>query len=133
MESQSRLTTVPAVHPTGRGPVPRWSPRGAYRQGDVLLLPCADIPAGVRREAPEEGRVVLARGEVTGHAHVMRADRVCHCRDDGTGSGYVRIACDAPSALTHEEHKALMVPPGNYRVVRQREYQPKGLPRAVAD
>jgi hypothetical protein len=27
----------------------------------------------------------------------------------------------------------LMVPPGTYRVVRQREYQPRALPRAVID
>ena len=30
----------------------------------------------------------------------------------------------APTTLTHEEHSALTVPPGAYRVVRQREYVP---------
>ena len=113
----------------GSGP----RPRGALRQGDVLLLPCDAIPTGARPEAPEDGRVVLARGEVTGHAHVMGAERVCRFRDDGTGSGYVRVDGGAPVALTHEEHEPLMVPPGSYRVVRQREYQPRSLPRMVVD
>ena len=129
MDWQIRDSTATRVRRTARGPIPR----GAYRQGDVLLLPCAGIPAGARPEAPEDGRVVLARGEVTRHAHVMGAERVCHFRDDGTGRGYVRVEGDAPAALTHEEHEALMVPPGDYRVVRQREYQPRSLPRAVAD
>lgn len=113
---------------------PRYQPGRPIRQGDVLLVPCAAIPAGVRQEAVENGRVVLARGETTGHAHAMAADRVCHFREDGSGSGaYLRIEGTAPVALTHEEHSPLMVPPGSYRVVRQREYQPRAIPRAVVD
>ena len=105
-----------------------------YRQGDVLLLPCAGIPTTACAEAPENGRVVLARGEATGHTHAMAAERVCYFRDDGAArGGYVRVDGSAPVALTHEEHTPLMVPPGSYRVVRQREYQPQQLPRPVLD
>lgn len=106
-----------------------------YRQGDVLLVPCAEIPAGAHEEAPENGRVVLARGERTGHAHTMAADRVCYFREDGSGSGggFLRVAGPAPVDLTHEEHAPLSIPPGNYRVVRQREYQPRAAPRTVTD
>jgi hypothetical protein len=129
MQWHSDVTTADRDRRRGRGP----TARGAFRQGDVLLLPCGRIPAAARAEPPEDGLVVLARGEVTGHAHVMAAERVCRFREDGTGRGYVRVGGDAPSALTHEEHEALMVPPGDYRVVRQREYQPRSLPRAVAD
>jgi len=104
-----------------------------YRQGDVLLVPCADIPAGAVEEAAEHGRVVLARGERTGHAHTMAADRVCYFREDGTGRGFIRVAGPAPVDLTHEEHAPLAIPPGSYRVVQQREYQPRAAPRAVTD
>lgn len=114
-------------------PNPSQHVRRSYRQGDVLLVSCAEIPVSARPEASEDDRIVLARGEFTGHAHVMAAGRVCHFRDDGTGSGFVRIEGAAPAALTHEEHAPLMVPPGSYRVVRQREYQPRALPRAVID
>ena len=106
-----------------------------YRQGDVLLIPCADIPAGACVEAAENGRVVLARGERTGHAHTMAADRVCYFREEGSGSGggFVRVAGPTPVDLTHEEHAPLTIPPGSYRVVQQREYQPRAAPRAVVD
>jgi hypothetical protein len=50
------------------------------RQGDVYLQPIAALPAGEAKEIREPGRVVLAHGEVTGHAHaiydVIDRDRV---------------------------------------------------------
>lgn len=105
----------------------------SYRQGDVLLVPCTEIPAGACEEAAENGRVVLARGEQTGHAHAMSSARVRYFREDGSGSGFIRVAGSAPVELRHEEHAPLAIPPGTYRVVRQREYQPRAAPRAVAD
>ena len=104
-----------------------------YRQGDVLLVPCADIPTGAYEEAAENGRVVLARGEQTGHAHTMTADRVCYFREDGTGGGFIRVTGVASVDLAHEEHASLAIPPGNYRVVQQHEYQPRAAPRTVTD
>lgn len=104
-----------------------------YRQGDILLIPCAGIPAGAKEEAPEQGRVVLARGEVTGHSHAMAAERVRFFRDDGLGRAFVQVTGEAPVDLKHEEHAPLAIPPGNYRLVRQREYLPQEDPRAVAD
>lgn len=43
-----------------------------YRQGDVLIVP-AKMPAKAKlEEVPrEDGRVVLAHGEATGHAHAF--------------------------------------------------------------
>lgn len=107
----------------------------SYRQGDVLLVPCDDIPLGAREEAAEAGQVVLAHGEHTGHSHVMRGDRVCYFRDDGTGGGgaYIRVTGREPVDLSHEEHSPLAIPPGTYRVVQQREYQPRAVPRFVRD
>lgn len=105
-----------------------------FRQGDVLLVPCSEIPAIARKEAPAGERVVLAEGERTGHAHTMLADRVSYFREDGSGSGaYVHVAGPSPVDLTHEEHDTLAIPPGNYRVVQQRQYQPRAAPTAVAD
>src|SRR3546814_8010334 len=70
-----------------------------YRQGDVLLVPCTDIPTRAFEEAAENGRVVLARGERTGHAHTMPADRVRYFREDGTGNGFIRVAGPPPVDL----------------------------------
>lgn len=45
------------------------------RHGDVVLVPVAEVPAGktVRRK---HGKLVLAEGEITGHAHVIEAPDV---------------------------------------------------------
>jgi hypothetical protein len=112
--------------------------RRAYRQGDVLLLPCPGIPADATEETPENGRVVLAHGERTGHSHAMSGERVRQFRQerfdrvDGRRA-YVRVAGSSPVALQHEEHGTLMIPPGDYRVIQQREYRPRSIPRAVID
>jgi len=106
-----------------------------YRQGDLLLVPCAEIPAGAYEKAAENGRVVLARGERTGHAHTMAGDRVCYFREDGSGGGvgFIHVAGPSSVELVHEEHASLTIPPGCYRVVQQREYQPRAAPRNVGD
>jgi hypothetical protein len=41
------------------------------RQGDVLLTPVASLPAGCQAVPLDKGRIVLAYGEVTGHAHAI--------------------------------------------------------------
>lgn len=106
----------------------------SYRQGDILLLPCPKIPPRAVPEAAEDGLIVLARGETTGHRHVMAADRVAYFREDGAGGGgFIRVSGNTPVDLSHEEHAPLAIPPGNYRVVRQREYQPQARPRRVMD
>jgi hypothetical protein len=43
---------------------------------------------------------------------------------------FLRIV--STSLLTHEEHRAIPLPPGLYRVARQREYSPDVI-RHVAD
>lgn len=44
-----------------------------YRQGDVLLRRVEALPANVRPKQSDEERIVLAYGEVTGHAHAIDA------------------------------------------------------------
>jgi hypothetical protein len=106
-----------------------------FRQGDVLLVPVAAerLPANFRpppRDA--RGRLVLALGEATGHAHAVAApDADLLAGPDARDERFLRIVTDAQ--LTHEEHAAIPLPAGLYRVVRQREYAPWGGQREVAD
>ena len=100
-----------------------------YRQGDVLLVPVDEVPAGKSVER-EGGKLILARGEATGHHHAV-LDRNAELMESAEAV-YLKIM-EAPAHLTHQEHATIEVPPGTYRVVRQREYQPKELPRRVAD
>ena len=100
-----------------------------YRQGDILLDAVDALPAGAVRRPRDAGRVILAYGEVTGHAHAFATPTV---EDYAVGEDrYVEITVE-PAMLLHEEHAPIPVPPGVYRVRRQREYTPEEI-RTVAD
>ena len=101
------------------------------RQGDVLLVPVEETPADVVPVAVEDGRLILARGEATGHHHsIAFADRVALFREDGSGGGlFLSVTGPAPVVLEHQEHHALQIPPGNFEVRRQKEYAPEQIRR----
>ncbi|MET8648557.1 MULTISPECIES: hypothetical protein [Nocardia] len=107
-----------------------------YRQGDVLIMPlnesavpdsAAHAPS-VARDA--RGRLVLALGEVTGHAHAVQGPGRL-IREAGA-TGPMLLHLPEGGRVVHEEHAAIGLPKGWYRVVRQREYVP-GSVRIVAD
>jgi hypothetical protein len=110
-----------------------------FRQGDVLLVPAStrELPANLQplpRDA--RGRLVLALGEATGHAHAVSARDAELLADPAeVDRRFLRIANEA--MLTHEEHAPIPLPPGLYRVVQQREFVPgsfeAGWFRPVAD
>lgn len=117
-DSERPSAPAPGAEPSS-APALAFTP-AQVRQGDVLLVPVAEVPAGARRLARAGGRVVLAEGEVTGHAHAIRSASATLL---AVGEDrYLRVA--APVTLDHEEHAALGVAPGVYRVVIQREYVP---------
>ena len=91
-----------------------------YRQGDVLIIPMKSIPKKLEAIPREDGRIVLAHGEVTGHAHAIKAQEAALFRDPKLMEIFMTVSGDAV-ALEHEEHHTIVLPPGNYRVIRQRE------------
>ena len=102
-----------------------------YRQGDVLLIRVAKAPRLARHIKAKPGRIVLAEGETTGHAHRLEVE-LADLLEDATGRRFVEMP--VPGRLVHEEHGAIDVPAGVYEVVRQREYVPEShAPRPVAD
>ena len=104
----------------------RVTPGTHFRQGDVLLL--ADdpdsLPEKVRPVPRQGGRVVLAEGEVTGHAHAISSPAATLLRvgTDADAPRFLRTG--APVDLVHEEHATIALPEGLYTVVIQREYVP---------
>lgn len=94
-----------------------------YRQGDVLLLECESFEElrGSARERPVDGRLVLALGEATGHAHTVRASGHVALR---ARPGTRWLQATAPVQLEHQEHGPITVGPGTYAIVIQREYVP---------
>lgn len=103
------------------------------RQGDVFILEVSDIPTAAKEVMRDNGRVVLAYGEVTGHSHAIANPKAKLFRDDGNGGAtFLSITAPTGADLHHEEHRTITVPPGNYRVVIQQEYTPEAI-RNVAD
>lgn len=99
-----------------------------YRQGDVFLEKIDAIPAGVTKQEPERRGFVLAEGEATGHAHTLDPKYAALYQADS--ATYLQLV--KPVDLNHQEHGTVTLPPGKYRVVRQREYTPEDI-RNVAD
>ena len=106
--------------------------RPMVRQGDVLLIPVATLPAGAAQKPRDQGRVVLAYGEVTGHAHVVQSDAEAVEAFLADHNGQTFLSAPAGSRVVHEEHDAIPLE-GVYRVVRQREWTDDDEPRQVAD
>jgi hypothetical protein len=104
-----------------------------YRQGDVLLVRTdRELPDTARAVPPDAGRVVLARGEATGHAHAIDSP-LAQLYEEHDGRRYLRVRAEAGHVrLLHEQHDPIALPPGLYEVRRQREYAPDDI-RPVSD
>jgi hypothetical protein len=107
-----------------------------YRQGDVLIVPLAEeavpshVAAAPREPRDGRGRLVLALGEVTGHAHAVVGPGEL-VREQGP-FGPALLHLPQGGRVVHEEHGPIALPKGWFRVIRQREYVP-GSVRIVAD
>ena len=89
-----------------------------FFHGDLFIKPGA-IPEGAKPVARDSQKgAVLAYGEATGHAHAI-ADGAFLFEHDGTL--YVRVE-EGAAPLDHEEHGVKVLDPGEYEVLRQREY-----------
>jgi hypothetical protein len=93
-----------------------------------LVRPVGKIPKGAVKQK-RDSRIVLAYGEVTGHAHAI-ADEAVDVFVTAEGTMYLWVKTEA--TLKHEEHGAITLPPGNYERVLQREYSPEAI-RKVRD
>jgi hypothetical protein len=97
-----------------------------WRQGDVFIAPVTAIPA-------EAGRLkhgTLVEGEATGHSHRIE-DLATAQVFQGRDELYLRVVHEA-ARIIHQEHGAITLPRGTYRVWKQREYAP-GMIRWVVD
>jgi hypothetical protein len=107
--------------------------RKVIRQGDVMLVPIDNLPENLQPAAPENDRLIIAHGEVTGHHHSFAmSDRIAMFREDGSGGGLFLFA-QGPVALEHQEHDTIPVPPGAWEVRRQRTATSAGVSMRVAD
>jgi len=97
------------------------------RQGDVLLVAVSEIPSSATIANLDHGDIILAHGEVTGHAHRIAKPADKAKLWDAGAERFLQVM-EAVS-LSHEEHSAAAIPPGAYRVAIQTEYTPAELRR----
>ena len=96
-----------------------------WRHGDVFIQSCDAIPTGARR-LPHN---VLAKGELTGHAHrITERDAAQLWQTDD--SLYLEVF-GGRATVEHEEHLPITLDRGTYRVWIQREYTPQAIRRVV--
>jgi len=104
-----------------------------YRHGDVIIERVTSVPHSTTLVPRDQhGRIILAAGEATGHHHTI-ADREAEFVRTETDERFLRVMAASGVTLVHEEHAAITLPPGDYRIKIQREYQPNALPRRVVD
>ena len=99
------------------------------RQGDILIIPITKAPKKLTPVTPEHGRLILARGEATGHHHSVDARCATLNLDEG---GVMFLDVEELTEVRHQEHDPIALEPGQYKVVRQREYTPEAI-RNVQD
>ena len=103
-----------------------------YRQGDVLIRSVKAIPSGAKNVTPKD-RIVLAYGEVTGHAHAIApGEAIEFSLADAAGVVRRFLSVVKNAVVRHEEHAPVPLPTGFYEIVQQREYTPEEI-RNVAD
>ena len=100
-----------------------------YRQGDVLIERISKVNAAVAAQ-PITERIILAHGEATGHHHAIEDRDAADWWKVSEDEQYLDVK--TPCEVTHQEHAAIPLSPGKYKVTRQREYSPEAI-RRVAD
>lgn len=130
--------------------------KNSFRQGDVLGWPVDPNNvfglADAEEVADDNGRIILAYGEVTGHAHAIAdhnpvmldpetivANAIMKARGEGrkarllkVASGDLYLEVTEPVNLTHEEHTPHNLPAQLYELPIQVDFT-AGMARQVAD
>lgn len=110
------------------------------QQGDVIIEPLSlrglSFPGGEGSKKKDARGFILAEGESTGHAHalediegveVVEAPQKIIVKRNGREEEeevryFIRITNAKGAHLRHEEHRAHILPPGEYIVRGVREY-----------
>ena len=96
----------------------------------IYLLDPNVVSAQVQTEAQlkEKQDKVVAEGEVTGHAHILDNGALYESLNSDS---ILFIKSDQKTRIVHDEHLPIKLEPGNYEVIRQREYLGPGLQKRI--
>lgn len=91
------------------------------QHGDVLLQQVTSLPVDAVQK-PQEKPLIVARGEHTGHAHLIDSDNANIWELNRHGVTELYLEIKAPVTIVHDEHKPLPIPEGYYRIGGVKEY-----------
>jgi hypothetical protein len=92
--------------------------KNQIQHGDVLIWRITKMPEGCKAVPRHNGLLVVAKGEATGHHHVIAEKGAVLY--ELRGELYLEVT--EPVTITHEEHKPLSIPEGIYQIGRVKEY-----------
>jgi hypothetical protein len=103
-------------------------------QGDILIERVDRVPAASRViRSGNGGSIIIAEGEATGHHHrvfgsitMYRDDALARDIPPGLYVGHLEVKSSA-ARLEHQEHAAITLPQGTYRIRRQRHLEPTDI------
>lgn len=84
-----------------------------YQQGDVIIKKISQV------KGKKLNHLTLAEGEATGHHHTITEGETELYEEQGVL--YLRVNSEK-ATLTHQEHKPIELPTGEYEIGRVREY-----------
>lgn len=94
-----------------------------WRHGDLIIMPTKDKILG-----EEQSKPILALGEVTGHSHqITKGMAKVFKYNDKT---YLKIISEY-ALLSHEEHKEINLPQGDYEFFIQQEWKEDGWKKVL--
>ncbi len=112
-----------------------------YRQGDVLLTQVDSLPEKTQVIDPKTqqvpGMLTLAYGEATGHHHSIVKDKNVALLETVTENDaeakeiFLNVMAEKGATLTHQEHGAIVLPKGGFKVTIQREHEPEAIRNVV--
>ena len=96
--------------------------KGQLQQGDVIIREIDTLPEGVNPVPEQSGRIIIMKGEATGHDHVIKSNKATLWIPEkcGTVKKYLEVA--EPVIIYHGEHKPLLIPAGIYEIGKIQEY-----------
>lgn len=92
------------------------------RHGDLSFHPLEVLPQGIK-EVRFDGSFILARGEHTGHKHIITAPKKALRIFQDVQGRYVLEVKEA-ATITHEEHAPITLLPGIYQHEQESERDP---------
>lgn len=106
-------------------------------QGDFIIMRIDNIPDNLEPLKDVNGQYIIAHSE-TAHNHLMERTHVdAYVAENVKEVDLYEMFLNVkePTEIVHhrsfDTHETLLVPPGNYKVRRQREYTPEGFRKAA--